>query len=462
MDLKAMNAELDRITTEVEQIQQKWEGKRMGDSDEGRAAAKRRDELCKTASALQDEIESEQKAQMMLSRSRQLAAVPEPTLPSSSAPVNTKGGNPRDIAGFVTLGQAVLLSEAFQKYAEGGYPRGHVAICQFPSAIAGKSIAYGAHNEPLVPLTREQIKAVQAVMETKAFQEKAAPTIGSGILSPDRVARIPQVTADQRLRVRDVMLPGQTGNNSVEYVREESYDFAAAPTAHGALKPEAAVEYSLQSAPVRTLPVHMPVQKQQIEDWPQLRSLIDGRLRYDVLRAEEEQVFFGAGGGANLEGLLTVAGTQDIASNGRYSGGSHTLIDVVRMGITDVMVAGYVANAVALHPYDWETILLEKGSDDRYVWAVVTTENGARIWGLQAVESVGLASRAQVGRRELLVGDFQQGAQLIDRMDLTIQVGLVDDQFIRNMLTILCEERIALPIYAPAAFAHFETAEEES
>ena len=92
MDLKQKNAELDRITTEVESIQTKWNGKRMADSEDGLKDATRRDELCKQATALQDEIESDQKAQMVLSRSRQLANVPEPTLPAGNQPTKATGG----------------------------------------------------------------------------------------------------------------------------------------------------------------------------------------------------------------------------------------------------------------------------------------------------------------------------------------------------------------------------------
>jgi HK97 family phage major capsid protein len=348
----------------------------------------------------------------------------------------------------------VLASEEFRKFAAGGYARGNHAIVQLAGALNGKNALRGPHGEPLVALTREARKAYTDFLESKDM--KAVPTLGTGVLEPDRIARIPQVTGDERLTIRDVIATGQTGGSAVEYVREESASNEAAPTAHGAEKPEEDVEYSLQTAPVRTIAGWMPVQNQQLEDWAQLRSLIDGRLRYSVKRTEEEQILWGNGTPPNIEGILDVAGTTNIATNGRYSGATHTLIDVVRMGITDVLVAGYQANAVVLHPYDWETILLEKGTDDRYVWAVVTDQNGSRIWGIRAVESIGARSRS-TGEQALVVGDWQMGAQLLDRMQLTVQVGLVDRQFVENMRTILAEERIALPIFAPKAFAYFTT-----
>ena len=352
----------------------------------------------------------------------------------------------------------MLASEAFQEFAKTNYARGHVAVVQIAhAAMHGKNIQMGPHGEPLVPLTRTGRKMFTDFLNSP--ESKAIPTIGSGIIEPDRLGRMPQVTADQRLNLRDVMSSGTTNSNAIEYVREEGTTGAAAIQTPGSPKAEVSVQYTNQSAPVRDVAAWMPVQNQQLQDWPQLRSLIDGRLRYMVKLKEEQSLMYGTGIGLEIEGILNVTGIQNIATNGRYSGGTHTLIDAVRMGITDVSVAGYNPNAVALHPYDWESIVLEKGSDDRYVWAVVTDANGSRIWGVRAVESTGMQSTVagEVGRREVLVGDFLMGAQLIDRMDLTVQVGLVDDQLIRNMRTILAEERIALPIYAPKAFAHFTT-----
>lgn len=444
-------AELDAILAEADTLQKKYEGKKWDAKD--RETFER---LCKEGEEIQRDLAAEQKWQHLQETGRQLREVPNPTLPSARNG-GVKGGSDHEVAGYVSLGDMVLASEAFQKFAQDRYATGQVAVIKLATAMIGKNVRSGPSGEPLVPLTRLMRKSFEDFLQTP--QAKAIPTIGTGVLDVDRVARVPQVTADQRLTIRDVISTGQTSAGSVEYVREEAVTGEAETQTHGSPKAELSVEYTLQQVPVRTIAGWMPVQNQQLEDWSQLRSLIDGRLRYSVKRTEEQQIIFGDGNAPNIEGIMDVAGTQDIATNGRYSAAQHTLIDVVRMGITDVFVAGYEPNAVVLHPYDWETILLEKGTDDRYVWAVVTDNNGSRIWGVRVVESVGAQSRApaDIARRELIVGDWQMGAQLLDRMDLTIQVGLVNDQFVRNMRTILAEERIALPIYAPAAFAHFTT-----
>jgi len=455
-NLAQRQQDLDRILDEASALQAKYEGKKWDPKDREKFEG-----LCAEGNEIQLAIKAEQDFKALDDAARRGREVINPSLPSSrNQPGNGKAAQ-GEIAGYISLGDAVLASEAFQKFAKDGYARGHVAVVSLATAIIGKNVVRGPRDEPLVALSRDTRKAYQDFLETK--EAKAVPTVGAGILEPDRIARIPQVTADQRLRIRDVISTGQTGASAVEYVREESTSGSAAATAHGVEKPELGVVYSLQSAPVRTIAGWMPVQNQQLEDWAQLRSLIDGRLRYSVSRTEEQEILYGSGAPPHLEGILTVAGTTDIAADGRYAPLTDTLIDVVRRGITDVFVAGYEPNAVVLHPFDWETILLEKGTDQRYVWAVVTDNNGSRIWGVRAVESVGAQSRAtgvDIPRRELIVGDWQMGAQLLDRMDLTVQVGLVDRQFVENMRTILAEERLALAIYAPAAFAHFTTQDE--
>jgi HK97 family phage major capsid protein len=67
------------------------------------------------------------------------------------------------------------------------------------------------------------------------------------------------------------------------------------------------------------------------------------------------------------------------------------------------------------------------------------------LWGLRVV----LTSAITAGTA--LVGNFQVAAQVFRRADLTIQVGYIDDQFVKNTRTILAEERLALAIFRPKA-----------
>lgn len=442
--IKQMRTDLGKLLTELEGVQEKMKAGPLT-QEEGESAEQKAQE----AEALQKEIDKFDGRDELIKKGRQ---VRNPSLPDTG---DEQKGNP--VAGYMTLGDFVLASPEFQSLSGKGFPSGSHAAIQISGAIHGKNALLGPRGEPMIPLSREQRKAIEARIESKAV-----PTLGTGVVDSERLARVPQVTADDMLSLRDVISTGQTGAGSVTYIREESHTQTAAETAHGVEKPEEALEYTEQTASVKTIAGWMPVHNQQLEDFAQLRTLIDTRLRYSVRRREDYQLLWGTGSGANIEGLFDVTGTTDIEANGRYQAGSpgfHTLIDAVRMGITDVRVAGYEPNFVLMHPYDWEAIVLEKGTDNRYVWAVVTDANGTRIWGLRAVESVAAQKRAGIltEERRLLVGDGQMGAQILDRMQLNVLVGYIDRQFVENVKTILAEERLAFPIYAPAAFAWLET-----
>ena len=47
------------------------------------------------------------------------------------------------------------------------------------------------------------------------------------------------------------------------------------------------------------------------------------------------------------------------------------------------------------------------------------------------------------------MGDFANSVQLFERAEATIEIGFKDDDLIRNKITVLCEERIALAVFRP-------------
>jgi len=86
-------------------------------------------------------------------------------------------------------------------------------------------------------------------------------------------------------------------------------------------------------------------------------------------------------------------------------------------------------------------------SDHNYYGAGPFSASGiTSLWGLRVVEDENLATGA------VLVGDGRMAA-VWDRMQAQIFIDTIDDQFIRNMLTILAEERLALTVFRPQAFA---------
>ncbi|MDR0259109.1 MAG: phage major capsid protein, partial [Comamonas sp.] len=109
---------------------------------------------------------------------------------------------------------------------------------------------------------------------------------------------------ERRLTIRDLIAPGQTASNNVEYVRESGFTNAAAPVAEGAAKPYSDITFELENAPVRVLAHLFKASRQILDDAPALRSYINARAEYGIKLAEEGQLLYGNGTGANLNGLI--------------------------------------------------------------------------------------------------------------------------------------------------------------
>jgi HK97 family phage major capsid protein len=87
------------------------------------------------------------------------------------------------------------------------------------------------------------------------------------------------------------------------------------------------------------------------------------------------------------------------------------------------------------------------GTDDRYIIGDPSQMLTERLWGLPVVVTNSIAAGT------FLLGSFDMGAQIWDRQDATIEVSRENsDNFVKNMVTILAEERIALTVYRTQAF----------
>ena len=247
---------------------------------------------------------------------------------------------------------------------------------------------------------------------------------------------------DRQMTIRNLLTVGRTTSNSIEYVQETGFTNNAAPVAEGAQKPESSLEFTLQSTPVRTIAHWIQASKQILQDVPALQSYIDTRMRFGLEIEEETQILSGDGTGQNLLGLIPQATPYDVS---RTKAGD-TRIDIVRRAMTQVRLAEYRADAIVLHPSDWEEIELTKTDEGAYIWANPRGLLGPTLWGLPVIDTTA------VEEGEFLVGNFQMAAMLWDREDAVVDISTEDrDDFIKNMVTIRAEERLGLEVSRPEA-----------
>lgn len=263
------------------------------------------------------------------------------------------------------------------------------------------------------------------------------------------VGIVPQIY--RPLRVLDLIPIGTTDGNSVPYT-QESGTFLAAETAEGASKPEDGVTFTDALAPVQTIAAWQKIRKQALADYAAIQSMIDGRLRYSVMRRLEGQILNGDGTGSNLTGILNTAGIGSVAFSGTVP-----LAELILTGITNVYLADAEANGIAVYPTDWQKMLVLKstytasagvtGGSGEYFGGGPFSNTPLTLWGIPVLPSPAVTQGAA------LVGDFAIGAQLLVREGVQILMSDSDQSdFIQNRVTMLGEMRAALPVWRPPVF----------
>lgn len=246
----------------------------------------------------------------------------------------------------------------------------------------------------------------------------------------------------QRLTIRDLLTPGHTDSNLIAVPREEFFDNQAGVVIEGQRKPESNINYTQESVPVVTVAHHIKASRQILDDASGLRSQIDGRLQYGLKLKEENQLLNGRGGN-ELTGLIPNA----TAFKNPTSITEYTAIDQLRLAMTQVILTNYSATGHVLNPVQWTEIELSKDDIGRYIIGNPYGNAQPMMWGLPVVATPVMANG------QFLTGAFQMGAQIHDRWEMTVNISFSnEDDFIRNMVTILCEERLALAIYHKGAF----------
>ena len=286
-------------------------------------------------------------------------------------------------------------------------------------------------------------------MEVKATINSAttnAAGSAGAMFEPTRLAGI-IAPPDQKLTIRDLLLQGQMDGNALQYVRETGFTNNAATVAELAKKPESDIKFDMVDTSAKVIAHYMKASRQILDDASQLRSYIDGRLRYGLKLVEERQLLNGDGTGQNLHGIIPQASVYAVPT-----GAATTLatgLDTFRFAMLQAVLAEYPASGFVLNPVDWANIETLKDTSGQYLIGNPQGTATPTVWGLPVVQTQAIA------QGKFLTGAFNLGAQIFDRWQSRVEIATEnEDDFVKNLVTILCEERLALAVYRPESFIY--------
>jgi len=319
-----------------------------------------------------------------------------------------KSGGPEDRK---TLGQQFVESEQVKNFLASTSRRGRVDMLTKAVITSATTDTAGAAGDLVVP------------------------TRLPGVIAPP----------DRRMTVRDLITPGRMDGNALEYVKETGFTNNAGMVAEGAAKPQSDIKFDLVSTTAKVIAHHAKASRQILDDASQLASYIDGRLRYGLAYKEETQLLNGDGTGQNLLGIVP----QATAYAAPITLTSPTSIDVLRLAILQAALAEYPATGHILNPIDWAWIETLKDTEGRYIIGNPQGSITPTLWNLPVVTTQAMTVD------KFLTGAFRLGAQVFDRWLARVEIATEnEDDFIKNLVTMLAEERLALAVYRPEAFIY--------
>ncbi|MEN4605999.1 phage major capsid protein [Pantoea agglomerans] len=265
------------------------------------------------------------------------------------------------------------------------------------------------------------------------------------IVAPQRLPGI-DTAPKQRLFIRDLIAPGRTQSNTIYYVQQTGFTNKASVVPENTTKPYSDIQFAEKTTAVRTIAHMFKASKQILDDFAQLQSTVDAEMRYGLSYVEEQEILFGNGEGAHLAGIIPQAKPFSAA----FAVQNETGIDILRLAMLQAQLARFPASGHVLHFTDWAKIELSKDTLGRYILANPSQLTTPTLWGLPVV-----ATEAAQFLGKFLTGAFNSGAQIFDREEANVVVSSENaDDFEKNMISIRCEERLALAVYRPEAFVY--------
>lgn len=313
---------------------------------------------------------------------------------------------------------------------------------------AGGLKSFDAEIEELLTKSKDQLARKQKfdiTLNRKAVgnMTSAGSLTGSYFVSPDTRPGI-VLKAYEEAHMRNLLPVGSTTSNIIRHVRDNGGEGGPAMVAEGGTKPQMDRDLSIEDASVRKIATYLRIPEEMIEDIPYITGFLTSMGTQEVLSLEDTQILYGDGTGQNLSGLFTNAtafapgATAIIATPNRF--------DVLRAARMQMRKAKRKPTFALLSPFDYFMMTSAKDTTGNYI--LQGGGNGL----VPNLDGVPLYEHTAVVDGDFLLGD-RMAAEIDFRSNLSIRFFDQDqDNAIKNLVTVVIEERLALPIYYTSGF----------
>lgn len=288
------------------------------------------------------------------------------------------------------------------------------------------NVARKASQRTAIEIPASQILGFKNSIVTGGFFNSADGGIHTGL--------------ERRRFVSDFLSVVPVSQGSVSWSRETAFTNAAAIQAgEGGAKPESTLSFELIDSTIPTLAHWLKVSNQALSDLPQLINLIGNRLRYGLSVKLDDLIVNGAGTGWTATGnhvpFVPVAGESGI--------------DSISRAIAEIELSDASPSLVLLNPADFRGLQrLKSTGSGVYLFGSPAGQNSEGVWNTTVLPTTAIAAG------KLLVVDTAQQGTLFLREDSRLDLGYVDQDFVKNLATARVEMRALNVVIRPSAVVY--------
>lgn len=303
----------------------------------------------------------------------------------------------------------------------------------------------------------KEIKSLSQGLKTQGFQmtlsneqvktlvQRSAVSASTMAMRLTEVGQLPYASSIFSSLFRHVTVSPDS-NGVVRYMEQQAITRNAASVAEAGTKPESVMTWIERSATIEKIADSIPVTREAWNDVGFIRGELQTLLGINLELKEDLLLYSGDGISPNLKGIKTYSTAYDIANvNAAFyqkvtDANIYDLGVVLRIAIMNGILgttgkqSKYAPNIAVMNPVDIGRMKLAKAADGHYILPPFIAANGMVVDGVVIKES------ATVTPNTMIIGDFRYGT-VYDLEGVTVDMGYVNDQFIKNQTTLLAEKR---------------------
>ena len=281
-------------------------------------------------------------------------------------------------------------------------------------------------------ISAPEFKAATYVQTSPAGAVDFATTFDRNVVAGPRIPLV----------VRDLFGAESISGSTLVYLVEGAIQGAPAVTAEGNEKPQVHfADPEPKTVSLAKIACHIKESDEYINDYPFLASAINGRLLYELGLTEQNKL---------TADLLGTSGIQTDSTSWTGSSTATDIADLILSAAMDVQEqSGFAADGIMLSPATWFALRTAKasGTGEYFGGGFFGAQNVPNLWGIPVcVTTAVTASQIVVGAFKTCGSVVQNGGVSVDATNTN------EDDFVKNLMTIRAEERLALAVRRPAGF----------